>query len=78
VIARKRRWWDLWLVLSWVVSAAWAASFVAPLLVASYKPDGSVNSAFLVVVGALAGAHVAKAERRGQRHDSDDTKGPTP
>lgn len=75
MIRRKPRLGDLWLVLSGVVSVAWAANFVAPWLIASYRPDGSVNNAFMVVVGAFAAAHVAHAEKRAQGQDA--PKGPT-
>jgi hypothetical protein len=66
----------LWLALSGIISVAWVANFFAPLLFASYRPDSSINNAFMAVVGAFAAAHVAQAERHGQRQD--DTKGPTP
>ncbi|GAA0632407.1 hypothetical protein GCM10010174_61840 [Kutzneria viridogrisea] len=65
----------VWIALTVLVSVAWAANFVAPWLVSTYKPDPSINNLFMIIVGGVVTVAVERAEAR---HRDDRSKEETP
>lgn len=46
-----------------IVSLVWAAAFLAPIFVPTYKPRAEINFAFAAIVGGSLGYRILTKER---------------